>query len=139
MAMHEAGIRLQTPEQRAAVRSDALAALPTGTVVAVFENRGDASHAAVQLLTNNPDTTLWLRTGKQAGAAIREARAERSLVVRLLRGFGDEELLVRDVLRQADDGRSVLVIQDSSASSMKALRDASHVYQLGLWTVRPLR
>jgi hypothetical protein len=132
-------MRLQTPEQRAAIRSQALAALPTGTVVAVFESTDDAGHAAVQLLTNDPDTCMWLRGGKQACAAIREARAERSLLIRLLRGFGDEELMVREVLRQADDGRCVLVVHDSKAAWLDVLRDASHIYQFGLWTIRILK
>jgi len=137
--MHEAGIRLQAPGQRAAIRLQALAALPAGTVVAVFESTEDAGHAAVQLLTNDPDTCLWLRGGRPASAAIRGARAERSLLIRLLRGFGDEELMVREVLRQADDGRCVLVVHDSKAASLDVLHDASHIYHFGLWTIRALK
>src|SRR5215207_7824373 len=123
MAMHEARSRLPTHRPGELARSEALASLPTGTIVAVFENRGDASSAAVQLLTSDPDTCLWLRSARDASTAIRKARSKRNLGVRLLRGFGDEELMVRQVLRQADDGRNVLVIRDRKASSRTVLGD----------------
>jgi hypothetical protein len=47
--------------------------------------------------------------------------------------------MVRDVLRQVDDGRSVIVVCGRTSTSMKAFQGASHVYQVGLWTVRPGR
>jgi hypothetical protein len=138
--MHEAGIRLQKlQENDAAARAESLAALPTGTVVAVFANRADASAAAVQLLTTQPATCLWLRSGRSASAAIRAARLRRSFAMKVLRGFGDEELRVREVLRHCDDGGSVLVIRDGKGASLETLHQASHVYQFGMWSVRPLR
>lgn len=138
MAMHEAEIRLRTPDNGATTRSEALAALPAGTLVAIFETRSDASAAAVQLLTNDPDLCLWLRPGREAAAAIRAARSRRSLLMRILRGFGNEELQVREVLRQADEGRSVLVVRDKSSRSLNALDEATHIYRFGVWTTRPL-
>ncbi len=138
MAMHEVGIRLHTPDKSTTTRSEALAALPTGSLVAIFESRSDASAAAVQLLTNDPDLCLWLRSGREASTAIRAARSGRSLLMRILRGFGNEELQVREVLRRADQGRSVLIVRDSKARSLKALNEATHIYRFGVWTTRPL-
>jgi hypothetical protein len=136
--MHDARIWLQKPQQNDAARVEALAALPTGTVVAVFTNRADASAAAAQLLTSRPAVCLWLRSGRSARAAIRAARLRRSFAMKVLRGFGDEELRVREVLRQCDDGSSVLVIRDGRAASLETLHGASHVYRFGMWSVRPL-
>jgi hypothetical protein len=136
--MHDARIWLHTPQENDAARAEALAGLPSGTVVAVFTNRADATAAAVQLLTTQPATCLWLRSGRSASAAIRAARLQRSFAMKVLRGFGDEELRVREVLRHCDDGSSVLVIRDSKAASLAALLEAAHVYQFGVWSVRPL-
>ncbi|MGE0057871.1 MAG: hypothetical protein AB7P33_10210 [Dehalococcoidia bacterium] len=138
MAMHGAGVRLHIPDDRTTTRSDVLAALPSGTLVATFRSRSDAGAAAIQLRTNDPDLCLWLRSGHEASAAIRGARAGRSFLMRILRGFGNEELMVREVLRRADEGESVLVVRDNTARTLKALNQAAHIYRFGVWTTRPL-
>ena len=138
MAMHRAGLGLQSHHYTKPPEAESLAALPRGTVVAVFAGRGDANSAAVQLLTDDPAVCLWLRTGREASAAIRAARSRRSLAIRALRGFGNEELQVREILRRSDGGSSVLVIREGPARSLRALNLASHVYRFGAWTVQPL-
>jgi hypothetical protein len=138
MTTHEAGIRLRRREEHGCTGAEDLAGLPSGSVVAVFANRTDASAAAGKLLTNDPDACLWLRDGRNAGEAIRAARSRRSFAMKVLRGFGDEELRVREVLRQADNGGSILVVRGSAARSLSALGLASHVYQFRVWAVRPL-
>ena len=138
MAIQHAGLKLRPPEE-AAVRAEALAELPGHTIVAIFEDKNVAAGAAVQMLTTDPGALLWLRSGRDASAAIRRARAGRSVVTRLLRGFGDEELTVREVLRQTDDGRTVLVLRKRGGKVLPSLEGASHVYQFRLWTARAIR
>jgi hypothetical protein len=139
MALHEARFELHRRLPQDADRSDALAALPRGTVVAVFTARDDAAAAAVELLRDDPRACLWLRTGREASTAIRAARSQRSLAMKALRGFGNEELRVREVLRHSDSGSSVLVMREGKAAAFRTLSLASHIYRFGAWTVQPLR
>jgi hypothetical protein len=139
MAIRHVGLTLPSWEAEKAKRTEFLAGLPGGTVAAVFDSRADAVGTAVQILTADPDADVWVRNGEEAAAAIRGARSGRSLAVRLLRGFGDEELMVREVLRQADDGRSVLVVRTSDRGCLGHFSGAAHVYRFGLWTFSSLR
>jgi hypothetical protein len=139
MAIRHAGLTLPSWEAEKASRTEALAALPGGTIVAVFDSRAEAVGTALQILTAAANAQVWVRNGEEAAAAIRSARSARSLAVRLLRGFGDEELMVREVLRQADDGRSVLVVRTSDRGCLRHFAGAAHVYRFGLWTYSSLR
>lgn len=138
MAMHSERLTLVQTKEEARRDAESLAGLPAGTLAAVFSRRSDAVDAAVQLLVDDADALVWVRSGDRAATAIRAARSERGLAARLLRGFGDEELLVRDVLRQAEYGHTVLVVRGQRELAGK-LQDASHIYQFGTWTIRPVR
>ena len=139
MAIQRAGLKFGTWEQEGTSKSEVLARLPGGSIAAVFASRVDAVGTAVQVLTSDAEAEVWTKTGIQASEAIRDARSGRSLVARLLFGFGDEELMVRDLLRQTDEGRSVLVVRAASREALKHLGGAAHIYHFGVWTIGPIR
>ena len=139
MAIHLGGLR-RTYHAQASALDERLAALPAGTIVAVYDGRLDAAGLAVQLKVDDPDRQVWLRSDEAAAASIRNARSARPIALRLLRGFGDEETQVREVMRQAEAGRTLLVFaSDGRATDLSRLQDASHIYQFGLWTIRFIR
>ncbi len=70
-----------------------LAALPCGSVVAIFDTRVDAANAALQASVHDADA-VWLARGSTAAEAIRAARIQRGLASRALAGMGDEEPFV---------------------------------------------
>lgn len=140
MAIHTSRLTLQLQQaQTPSVSSAALAALPVGTIVATFDSRRVAVDAAVQILTTNPDALVWVGSGTVGAKAIRAARGQRGIAVKLLRGFGDEEAMVREVIRQAETDRSVLVVGSADVGKLGYLADAAHVYQFGLWTINTIR
>ena len=65
MAIRSQSLNIALPQTRATA-SARLAALPNGTIVAVFDSRVDAVGTAVQLAVENPDGSVWIATGAQA-------------------------------------------------------------------------
>jgi hypothetical protein len=117
-----------------------LAALPTGTVVAVFDSRVDAVGAAVQAAVESPDGRVWIATGEQAALKIRAARAARSFFSRLAGRLSDDEAFVQHVLAEAERDKTVVVVQPHDASAtLSRLAGARHVIEFGRWTTRPVR
>ncbi len=138
MAIRSEGLILNHPAKDTSTGAEALAALPAGSLVAIFESRQEAVDTAIQLLTDDPEAVIWVRSGNRASAEIRSARAHRSLPLRLLKGFGDEEIAVREILRHAASDRTLLVIRGEHHKSLQ-LTGAYHLYQFGVWTFRALR
>ena len=100
MAIRTESLRLAVPHAQAESGRH-LAALPAGAIVAMFDSRTEAVGAAVQLAIENPDGSVWIATGAQAGMKIRAARAARSLLRRLMSGLSDDEALVQQVIAAA--------------------------------------
>jgi len=139
MAIRTESLQLSVPRARAEAGSR-LAALPSGTVVGVFDSRVDAVSTAVQLAVENPDGSVWIATGAQAAMKIRAARTARSFIHRLVSGLSDDEVLVSHVIAQAERDKTVLVVQPRDADATLArLAGARHVIEFGRWTTRPVR
>ncbi len=139
MAIRTESLHVVLPAARAEAGSR-LAALPTGTVVAVFDSRIDAVSTAVQLAVENPDGSVWIATGAQAALKIRAARAARSVFHRLISGLSDDEVFVQSVIDQAERDKTVLVVQPrDSRTTLSCLAGARHVVEFGRWTTRPVR
>ncbi len=114
-----------------------LAALPAGSVVAIFDTRVDAANAALQASVHEAEA-VWLARGSAAADAIREARAQRALPSRVLAGLREEESFVQLVLKQADAGRSLVVSRGVPAAVMARCQGAREVVSFGRWTVKAL-
>ena len=139
MAIRSESLRIVVPRPHAE-RGSHLAALPSGTVVAVFNSRVDAVGTAVQLAVENPDGSVWIATGAQAALKIRAARAARSILHRLFSGFSDDEAAVRRVIVEADRDKTVLVVQPRDArATLARLAGARYIVEFGRWTTRPIR
>jgi hypothetical protein len=139
MAIRTESIRLALPESQVEA-GDSLAALPVGVIVAVFDSRTEAVGAAVQLAVDDPDGSVWIASGAEAGMRIRVARAARSFLHRLVSGISDDDALVQRVIAEAERDKTVLVVQpDGAKASLARLAGAHHVIEFGRWTTRPLR
>ena len=133
---------LATParQQARAEAGNALAALPSGTVVAVFDSRVDAVGAAVQLAVENADDNVWIGPGAQAALKIRASRNARSFFQRLVSGLSDDEAVIRRVIVQAESDKTVLIVRPRDARvTLSRLAGARHVVEFGRWATRPLR
>ena len=139
MAVRTESLHLSIPLARDEAGSG-LAALPSGTVVAVFDSRVEAVATAVQLAVENPNGSVWIATGEQAALKIRAARAARSFLTRLAGRLSDDEAFVQHVLGEAEGDKTVLVVQpDDASATLSRLAGARHVIEFGRWTTRPLR
>ena len=114
-----------------------LAALPSGSVVAIFDTRVDAANAALQASVHEADA-VWLARGSVAAEAIREARARRGRASKVIAGLSDEEQFVQLVIKQADAGRSLVVSRGVPAEVMARCGGVREVVSFGRWTVKAL-
>ena len=123
----------------AEVRGDALAALPAGSIAAVFDSWAEAADVAARLAVEHPTAGGWLATGAQAAARIRAARASRPLLSRVAGHLSDDEAVVNELVAAAAGGATVLVVGRPESTKLPPLPGARHVTEFGQWTIRVIR
>lgn len=130
----EAGIVTRAYKTR-----QALAALPAGSVTAVFEGRTAAVGTAVQLMLDLGPEAVWVATGVKAAAAVRQARSARPFLSRMAGAISDEEALAAAIVKRAEAGATIVVVNPKGAFESSRFDEARHIVQFGRWTVKAVR
>jgi hypothetical protein len=139
MAIRTETLNIVIPTARAE-SAGRLAALPTGSIVAVFDSHTEAVRTAVQLSMENGEGLVWVATGAQAAIEIRATRARRSFFQKLAGALSDDEVFVDHILDEAEHDRTVLVVRPNNArDALSCLAGARHVIGFGRWTTSRIR
>jgi hypothetical protein len=144
MAMRQATLTLRAIRRKEEAKQPfsagaaRLAALPAGTLVAVFDSRADTVGAALQLTQAQPEAPVWVAAGPKAVRQIQRARASRSFLSKLCGAFSDDDRFVEQLLDTATADTTVLAVH-SSRAYLPVLTAAHHVVDFGRWTTRSIR